>query len=157
MALISTTTSAACHYFKKTKPLGFWRTRARDLKRMAKQLLEEHSGQIPCDKQKLESLPGIGEYIASVVSCFAFGNTEAIVDVNVRRVAKRLLFWDSELPNDKELLKLLMNMIPNSSSKDFNWAILDFSAIVCAKTPKCNVCFARRFCKYYMKMNATSR
>jgi A/G-specific adenine glycosylase len=142
---------------KTIKSLGFWRTRAKDLKCMAKQLLEEHHGQIPCNKQKLQDLSGIGEYIASAVSCFGFGNKEAIVDVNVRRVAKRLFFWENQLPNDKELLGILINIIPDSHSRDFNWAILDFAAIICTKAPKCNICFAKRFCKYYLKMNTTDQ
>src|SRR5215207_4957334 len=75
------------------KPLGFWRIRSRDLKLLANQLLDQYYGVIPCDKHKLLQLFGIGDYIANAVLCFGFGRKEALVDVNVRRVAKRLFFW----------------------------------------------------------------
>jgi A/G-specific adenine glycosylase len=52
---------------KAIKTLGFWRIRARDLRFMAKQLIEKYSGEIPRDKQKLLELFGIGQYIASAV------------------------------------------------------------------------------------------
>jgi adenine-specific DNA glycosylase len=53
---------------------------------------------------------GIGQYIASAVYCFGFGNKEAIIDVNVRRVAERLFFWDDKLPSDNELLRILLRI-----------------------------------------------
>jgi adenine-specific DNA glycosylase len=132
------------------RPLGFWRIRARDLKRLSTQLLEEYSGEIPSDSKKLLQLFGVGDYVAKAVSCFGFGNKEAIVDVNVRRLAKRLFFWKSELPRDKELGDLLLQLMPDNESKEFNWALLDFSAIICAGTPKCNKCFANEFCEYFL-------
>ncbi len=134
---------------KTIKPLGFWRIRARDFKRMAKQLLDEHSGEIPSDKQKLLKVFGVGQYVADAVACFGFGKRKAIVDVNVRRIAKRLFFWKSELPKDAELAKLMRQIIPTGKSKDFNWALLDFSAAICTRKPRCNRCFANDLCEYF--------
>lgn len=132
------------------RPLGFWRIRARDFKNMAKQLLDEYSGEIPRDKQELLEVFGVGRYVADAVACFGFGKKEAVVDVNVRRVAKRLFFWKSELPDDAELSQLMYQLIPQGKSKDFNWALLDFSALVCRRTPCCSRCFAQDLCEYYL-------
>jgi A/G-specific adenine glycosylase len=96
----------------------------------------------------------VGEYVAKAVSCFAFGNKEAIVDVNVRRIAKRLFFWNSELPKDRDIEKLLLQMMPAKKFKKFNWALLDYSATVCSRTPKCHVCFARELCEYFSSNNS---
>ena len=135
------------------KPLGFWRIRSRDLKLLANQLLDQYYGVIPCDKHKLLQLFGIGDYIANAVLCFGFGRKEALVDVNVRRVAKRLFFWKSKLPHDRTLLKIFLAVIPAGKTKEFNWAFFDFAAEICTKSPRCNRCFAKEFCGYFSEMN----
>lgn len=142
---------------KTIRPLGFWRIRARDFKNMAKQLLEEHSGEIPRDKQKLLKVFGVGRYVADAVTCFGFGKKEAVVDVNVRRVAKRAFFWTSELPKDEELSQLMYQIIPEGKSKEFNWAILDFSAAICTQKPHCNKCFATNLCKYFSELKMSRK
>ena len=135
------------------KALGFWRIRSRDLKLLASQLLNQYCGVIPGDKQKLLQLFGVGDYIANAVSCFGFGKEEALIDVNVRRVAKRLFYWKSGLPPDRTLLKIFLAVIPASKTKEFNWALLDFAAKICTKSPRCNRCFATEFCEYFSDMN----
>jgi A/G-specific adenine glycosylase len=133
------------------RPLGFWRIRARDLKRLATQIIQEYSGDIPSSSQELKKLFGVGEYVAKAVSCFAFGNKEAIVDVNVRRIVSRFFLWKSELPNDREIADLMFNIMPDKESKEFNWALLDYSATVCSRIPKCHACFAKELCEYFRR------
>ena len=136
------------------RPLGLWRTRSGDLKRMAKQLCDEYYGEIPCDKQNLLELFGIGEYAASAVCCFGFGREEAVVDVNVRRVFKRLVFWESELPKDVELKEIMCSVMRGNKLKDFNWALFDFASAICnSRAPRCNKCFANEICRYFYDVN----
>ena len=106
------------------RPLGLWRTRSRDLKRMAKHC------------------------------CFGFGREEAVVDVNVRRVFKRLVFWESELPKDVELKEIMCSVMRGNKLKDFNWALFDFASAICnSRAPRCNKCFANEICRYFYDVN----
>lgn len=86
---------------------------------LANQLLNQYYGVIPSDKHKLLQLFGVGDYIANAVLCFEFGKKEALIDVNVRRVAKRF-FWKSKLPHDRRLLKIFLAVIPAGKTKEFN-------------------------------------
>jgi A/G-specific adenine glycosylase len=118
--------------------LGFQRQRARQLKELACSLVAEHGGAVPSDKGALLRLSGVGEYVASAVLCFAFGMDEPIVDINVRRVVGRLFGWRGL--KDNEIAERLRQMIPPGRGREFNWALIDFSALVCSRRPKCRKC-----------------
>jgi A/G-specific adenine glycosylase len=118
--------------------LGFQRQRARQLKELACSLVAEHGGAVPRDKGALLRLSGVGEYVASAVLCFAFGMDEPIVDINVRRVVGRLFGWRGL--KDNEIAERLRQMIPPGRGREFNWALIDFSALVCSRRPKCRKC-----------------
>jgi A/G-specific adenine glycosylase len=134
------------------KPLGFWRIRARDFKRMAF-YLTDMQGKIPSNKEELEKIPGVGSYVSAAMICFCFGSHQAIVDVNVRRVLKRLWFHPNQLPSDKVLETIWSNTIPRGKAKECNWGILDFSAAICTKNPRCSVCFASNICNFYKEQS----
>jgi adenine-specific DNA glycosylase len=53
------------------------------------------------------------------------------------------IYYVSELPKDKDIAKLLFQIMPDKKSKEFNWALLDYSTMICSRNPKCNVCFAK--------------
>jgi adenine-specific DNA glycosylase len=131
------------------RPLGFWRIRARDFKRMARHLIETHGGRVPEEMQQIEQIPGVGRYVTTSLACFCFGMRQAIVDVNVRRVAGRVFFWEKEMPPDSDLEQLMQEIMPPDNVKEFNWALLDFSAAVCARKPRCGKCFANDICQFY--------
>lgn len=127
--------------------LGFQRQRARQFKEIAQALVNKHKGVVPSKKEDLLKLSGIGDYVASAVLCFAFNKDEAIVDMNVRRVVGRVFGW-KEI-SDKEVASRLSKIIPAGKAKQFNWAMIDFSALICSRKPKCKTCFLRDFCKEY--------
>lgn len=133
------------------RPLGFWRIRARDFKRMARHLIEMHNGKVPEDLEQIEKIPGVGRYVTTAMACFCFGMRQAIVDVNVRRVTGRLFFWRTEMPADYDLELLMQEIMPHDKVKEFNWALLDFSATVCTRKPRCEKCFANDICEYFMQ------
>jgi len=128
------------------RPLGFQKQRARQLVKMSKLLIKDHEGNIPCEIEDLMKLPGIGKYIASSVACFAFNQDIPIIDVNVRRVLGRIFSWENY--RDEELYSYLAKMLPNGKSKEFNWGIIDFSALICSRKPKCKKCFFNLHCLY---------
>ena len=73
--------------------LGYWR-RARFLKEACKEILKNHNGKFPKDIPTLLTLPGIGPYTAGAIACFAFKNTDAFIDTNIRRVYLHFFFAD---------------------------------------------------------------
>ena len=127
--------------------LGFQRQRARQLKEIAQVIAKEYGGDVPSSKEDLLRLNGVGEYVANAVLCFAFGKDVAIVDMNVRRVVSRVFGWKGV--SDKEIANRLSEMIPKGKAKQFNWAIIDFSSIICSRKPKCKICFLNDLCFYY--------
>jgi len=132
--------------------LGFQRQRAKQFKEIGSEILSEHSGKIPSNKEDLLNLSGIGDYIANAVLCFAFNKDEPIVDMNVRRVVGRYFGWKKI--KDKEIEKKLSRLIPKGKAKQFNWGIIDFSALICSRKPKCKKCFLSDSCSYYRTLTS---
>ena len=127
------------------KPLGFHRQRSKQLVNLSKQVIKEHSGMIPKTKEGLSELDGVGDYISNAMLCFAYSHDVPIIDVNVRRVFSRIFGWELK---DKDLYENINSILPKGFSKDFNWAIIDFSSKVCSRKPKCNKCSYSDLCNY---------
>ena len=94
--------------------LGYNR-RALNLQRAAKQIVELHSGILPDNLTALQELPGVGEYTAAALSCFALGNQVAVVDTNVRRVLGRIFYGPEGAPN-KDLSDTAKQVLPQKLS-----------------------------------------
>ncbi len=132
------------------KPLGLHKRRARDIKKTVDSLIN-NGGKVPQDIKELKKLPGVGEYIANAVSCFAFKQRIPIVDANVGRVVKRVFSFPvkSAPSRDKALLEKMKEIIPKENYRDFNLALLDFAALVCLpRTPSCEECPLKDNCEF---------
>jgi len=111
-------------------PLGLSKQRALQLKNLGQMLIESYGGEIPCIKEELLKLPGIGEYTAGAVLCFACDKPEAIVDTNVARIITRgygLKPSRYEARRNPEVWDMARQLI-NTQSKQaarINWALLD--------------------------------
>jgi A/G-specific adenine glycosylase len=127
--------------------LGFQRQRAEQLKKMASVIASEYKGEVPSNKEDLLKLNGVGSYVANAVLCFVFNKDEPIVDMNVRRVVGRFFGWSGV--KDAEIEKRLRGLIPKGEAKKFNWGMIDFSALICSRKPKCNICFLSDVCSYF--------
>lgn len=132
--------------------LGFQRQRAKQFKKIGSAILSEHGGKIPSSKEDLLKLSGIGNYVANAVLCFAFNKDEPIVDMNVRRVVGRYFGWSGI--DDREIESRLRKLIPKGEAKNFNWGIIDFSALICSRKPKCRKCFLSDPCSYFQDRKA---
>ncbi|MBN1803443.1 MAG: hypothetical protein JW891_18180 [Candidatus Lokiarchaeota archaeon] len=133
------------------KPLGLYKRRARDIKKTIDSIIN-NGGEIPYDVKELKKLPGVGEYIANAVACFAFNQCIPIVDANVGRVIKRVFSFPvkSAPSRDKALLEKMEEIIPRKSYREFNLALLDFAALVCLpRTPSCEECPLKEMCDYF--------
>lgn len=109
--------------------LGYWR-RARFLKEACKAILKNHNGTFPKDIPTLLTLPGIGPYTAGAIACFAFGNTDAFIDTNIRRVYLHFFFSDQKDISDSEILKIAKKAVPKNDPASWHWALFDYGAMV---------------------------
>lgn len=125
--------------------------RAEKVKKLASVLASDYKGQIPNVREKLLSLPGVGEYVADAILCFAYGKDVAVVDANVCRVIGRIfgLKTRGEARRDSKFRKAAQQLIPSGKAKEFNWAIIDLAAMICTpRNPKCKICPLSYVCLY---------
>jgi A/G-specific adenine glycosylase len=128
--------------------LGLFRHRSKNIKEVAKIIVEKHGGRIEANKDWLAELPGVGPYVSSAVACIKGGERVAVVDANVGRVVGRIFGIDyKDAKRSKELWSKAEDIVPEGSSKEFNWALIDLGALVCApRSPKCGECPLKRIC-----------
>lgn len=122
---------------------------AEKIKSLATDIVARFSGNIPSTRNELLNLPGIGDYIADAVLCFAFGQPVVVVDWNVARFICRFfgIKAKGEARRDKKVLEYARRMIPQSHIREFNWALLDLSALVCKpRKPLSSICPLRAWC-----------
>ena len=134
-------------------PLGLhWRGRL--LLKMAREIHQKYSGVIPSSPDELESLPGVGKYIASAVRCFAFNESVPLLDTNTLRILGRLFgIKVTDSSRRKEyFIKLYMSLMDKKHPREFNYAMIDLGALVCTpKKPRCGECPLLNHCIYGMR------
>lgn len=127
-----------------------WRTRM--VKGLAQELVDRFNGKVPQSRKDLLSLPAVGEYMADAVLCFAYGEDVAVVDANVCRILERVfgIVAKGEARRDRRFRSLAQELAPSRRAKEFNWAMIDFAALVCTpRNPKHDICPMTGFCSYY--------
>jgi A/G-specific adenine glycosylase len=132
--------------------LGYY-SRARNLHKAARQILDEFGGELPHDPSALRSLPGIGRYTAGAIASIAFGLDAVTLDSNMRRVIARV--FDVAKPADSSvgaaaLWALAEEHLPEGRAGDYNQALMDLGAMVCLpRQPACPLCPLRGLCQAY--------
>lgn len=133
--------------------LGYY-TRARNLHAAAQAVVAAHGGRFPRTREALESLPGLGRSTAAAIAVFAFGEREAILDGNVKRVLARY-FAVRGIPNEKRLWTLAEAELPAKNIEAYTQALMDLGAGVCTrKRPACAICPLGKTCKAYARGKA---
>ncbi len=132
------------------KPIGLWRRRATSLHKLANAVLEV--GKIlPKDRMQLETLPAVGQYVASAALLFYHNKPEPLLDAGMARVLERH-FGDRVLADiryDPYLQRLSRRVVKSSRSAEVNWAILDLAALVCkTSNPLCASCPVQATCEF---------
>ncbi|HVJ80291.1 MAG TPA: A/G-specific adenine glycosylase, partial [Planctomycetia bacterium] len=128
--------------------LGYYR-RARMLHQAAQRIVAEHGGEFPRDRDAIAALPGLGRYTAAAVATFAFDIRAGILEANTIRLWTRLAAAAGDparQPLREELWSLAEEAPPRSSPGDFNQALMDLGAVVCAPAPRCGECPLTSFC-----------
>ncbi|MHB0989461.1 MAG: A/G-specific adenine glycosylase [Bellilinea sp.] len=132
--------------------LGYY-SRARNLYRAAREVMARFGGRLPAARSELENLPGIGRYTAGAIASMAFGQDEPALDGNLRRVLARV-FNLTVLLRTKQgkhaLEQLLDEHLPRGQAGDFNQAMMDLGATLCApRSPDCANCPLATICQAY--------
>ena len=126
--------------------LGLW-WRMDKLVSAATHIRDELNGEVPDGRQALMAIPGVGDYIASAVLCFAFGRPSVLMDTNTRRIARRVLGEDDRCPD--WLARLHLHTLAGRNRPDVEWnqGLLDLGALVCrARVPACQDCPVQMYC-----------
>lgn len=139
--------------FKLWEGLGYY-SRARNLQRAARLIVENYDGLLPNNENELRKLPGIGDYTAGAIASIAFQKPTAAVDGNVLRIFARLYKDDHDIgdtKNKKHFHALVMQVLPPKRAGDFNQALMDLGALICTPkaVPKCCDCPLKSFCMAY--------
>lgn len=110
---------------------------------------------IPNKIEELIKINGLGKYISSAVTCFAFNKRVPIVDTNVIRLFERIFGFKSKKKRSREdnlIWKFAASLLPSKKVRDYNYALLDLSAVVCtSKNPKHDICPFKDICQFYKK------
>ncbi|MFZ5856964.1 MAG: A/G-specific adenine glycosylase [Chloroflexota bacterium] len=129
--------------------LGYY-SRARNLHKAARVIVDEFDGHLPRSVEALRKLPGIGRYTAAAIASIAFDLDEPTMDGNIRRVYARL--FNVDIPADstegeKLLWGLAAENLPKGKAGDYNQALMDLGAIICLpKNPRCESCPLKKQC-----------
>jgi endonuclease-3 len=126
-------------------PVGFYRTKARTLRALCRQLGERFGGDVPSDLDALLSLPGVGRKTANLVVTFAFGLPGICVDTHVHRITNRLGYVRTRTPDETE--QALRGRLPRRHWIGLNDLLVSFGQNVCRPTsPHCSRCPVTRAC-----------
>jgi len=130
--------------------LGYY-SRARQLHRAARTLVERHAGRVPSDPEALAALPGVGRYTLGAVLSIAFDRPWPLVDGNVARVLGRVEALDGDLrraPGSELLWRLAAALVPPRAPGDFNQALMELGATLCTpRAPRCAECPVAALCR----------
>ncbi|WP_051666779.1 hypothetical protein [Pedobacter sp. R20-19] len=137
------------------KPVGLYNQRAKRLSALAKHMIEIN-GEIPEERELLNKIPFMGQYIANAVELLIHKRQKPLIDVNMARVLERYFGprEKADIRYDRYLQALAHQVVKHKNSKEISWAILDFAAIVCqARKPKCSLCSLSVTCKFFNNYN----
>ena len=132
------------------KTIGLFNTKAANVIKTCRILLEEHGGQVPTTRKELEALPGVGRKSANVVMNTAFGEPTIAVDTHIFRVSNRTKYAPGKTVRQVE--DKLIKFTPDEFKQDaHHWLILHGRYICTARTPKCPACVIYDLCEYRKK------
>lgn len=132
--------------------LGYY-ARARNLHSAAQQICERYAGTFPQQMAEIQSLPGIGRSTAAAISAFCFGQRQAILDGNVKRVLTRYFGiegWSGSPSIEQRLWVLAESLLPEHGIETYTQGLMDLGATVCTRgKPQCQVCPFVSQCQAY--------
>lgn len=129
------------------KTIGLYNSKAENIIKTCRDLIEKHQGEVPEDRQALEALAGVGRKTANVVLNTAFGHPTIAVDTHIFRVSNRTGFAPG-----KDVLKVeekLLKVVPDEFKVDVHhWLILHGRYTCIARKPRCGSCIIEDLCEF---------
>ncbi len=157
------------YILKNWEGLGYY-SRARNLHKAAKVVVDNFEGKFPTNYNELIKLPGIGDYSASAISSFSSNEIRPVLDGNVYRLISRIFQIENVINNSKAIKVfkgILEKLISKENPGDFNQAIMDYGSLICKpKNPNCLKCIFKKDClsfnfktisKFPVKKNSISK
>jgi len=133
--------------------IGLYRTKAKNVIAACALLVEKFGGEVPSNREDLESLPGVGRKTANVILNTAFGQATIAVDTHIFRVANRTGLAPGK--NAVEVENRLLKFVPEEFRRDaHHWLILHGRYVCKARRPDCPTCLIRDLCEYKAKTPA---
>lgn len=132
------------------KTIGLFNSKAENIIKTCRDLIEKHQGQVPENREALEALAGVGRKTANVVLNTAFGHPTIAVDTHIFRVSNRTGFAPG-----KDVVKVeekLLKVVPDEFKVDVHhWLILHGRYTCIARKPRCGSCIIEDLCEYKEK------
>ena len=132
------------HYIKT---IGLFNSKAENVIKTCRILIDKHAGEVPEDREALEALPGVGRKTANVVLNTAFGWPTIAVDTHIFRVSNRTKFAMGK--NVEQVEEKLLKVVPKEFMLDVHhWLILHGRYTCIARKPRCGSCIIEDLCEY---------
>jgi len=129
------------------KTIGLFNTKAENILKTCRILIEQHGSEVPRDRKALEALPGVGRKTANVILNTAFGEPTIAVDTHIFRISNRIGIAPGKTVREVE--DRLMRVVPEEFLKDaHHWLILHGRYTCTARKPKCGECCIHEWCEY---------
>ncbi|HIF75679.1 MAG TPA: endonuclease III [Porticoccaceae bacterium] len=135
---------------KYIKTIGLFNTKAANIIKTCKSLIQNHNSQVPSTREELEALPGVGRKTANVVLNTAFRQIAIAVDTHIFRISNRTGIAPGK--NVLEVEKRLVKLVPEEFLLDVHhWLILHGRYICVARKPRCSACVIEDLCEFKKK------
>ena len=129
------------------KTIGLFNSKAENVIKTCKILVDEYNSEVPSDRKALEALPGVGRKTANVVLNTAFGQPAMAVDTHIFRLSNRTKIAPGKTVLEVE--KKLMRNVPKEFLLDaHHWLILHGRYVCTARKPRCGACIIEDLCEY---------
>ena len=134
------------------KTIGLYNSKAKNIIKTCRAIIDEHDGQVPTTRAELEALAGVGRKTANVILNTAFGEPTIAVDTHIFRISNRTGLAPGKTPLEVE--KKLLKFTPDEFKLDaHHWLILHGRYVCKARKPECYHCIITDLCEYRHKTN----
>jgi endonuclease-3 len=131
------------------RPVNFYRTKAKRIKQIAKEIVERHNGKVPNNFDELIKFKGVGRKTANIVMVYGHGSRNHIpVDIHLHRIPNRIGWVNTKKPEQTE--QELRRIVPKRYWMDINDIFVRFGQSICLpRNPRCGQCPVNGYCRYY--------
>ena len=132
--------------------LGYY-SRAKNLLKSSKLIVEKYNGSIPSSSAELIKLPGIGPYASAAITAIAFNKPSIVIDGNIKRVIARYCGIQGTLDENIKLISFFASKFASKKDNEkYSQGLMEIGALICRpKNPLCNKCIIRNHCHSYLK------